>query len=142
MNTHWYLDGHEGSKAWVMPPQNRFQATEYENMIFTSGVYSIDSTYIDSGIIAFLDTTNNLSLDIRAGTPIAQVMFLDDSGLVNNATVERMTDETRAEVDIAKARESVNRHKYKEEVWEPVGRAKAATSAEDAGCPLGFGGDE
>jgi hypothetical protein len=125
-----------------MPPRNRFQKAEYNDLVFTSGIYNIDSTYVDSGILAFLDPTNDVNIHIRAGTPLAQVVFLDDTGLINEASVEKMNDDMKREKEISDTRREVNQNFYKEEHWEPIGRARPHEDGGGSACPFGFGGDE
>lgn len=142
INSQWFIDGHEGAKAWVMPPRNRFRSNEYEHMIFASGVYNINSTYIDSGIIAFLEITPNLSIHIDAGTPIAQVMLFDDNGFINNATVEKMTQEDIEKKESKEVIDAVDNDAYKNRYWEPVGRARKPENNSTSECPMGFGSSD
>jgi hypothetical protein len=140
LNTYWFIDGHPGSKAWVMPPRNRFQESN-NDIYFSSGVYNINSTYVDSGIVAFLDPKEGLNLHIKAGTPLAQVMLLDDDGLVDEASVVPMTKEMEHDRDVAKTKMEVSMDQYREELWDPIGRAKRTPTNEDSTCPFGYGGN-
>jgi len=139
LNTHWYIDGHEGAKVWVMPPQNRFTTGVYDGLVFTSGVYNINSTYIDTGIIALLEQRPNVSIDMKAGDPIAQLMFFDRDGLVNDAIVEEASPEDVEGMNSIGIERAIHTHHYADSEWDPVGRARVQERGSGPSCPNGHG---
>jgi hypothetical protein len=107
-----------------MPPRNRFHTEAYDCLHFTSGIYTIDSTYIPSGTVAFLAPRDGMNIHLRAGTPIAQVVLLDDNGLVDEASVVPMNNNMKHEKSVSDIKQKVNQQLYYEEQWDPVGRAR------------------
>jgi hypothetical protein len=141
LTSGWYIYGPEDTKAWVMPPRNRFIASEYDALEFTSGIHDVHNSTNAAGIIALVDVEKVDNINLRAGTPIAQVAFLGPEGLINEGVVGPMSEEQQRACEKTQLKQEVNRHNYRENVWESVGSVKKETDSEGSGCPLGFGGD-
>jgi len=140
IHTPWYIDAPEGYSVWVLPPLNRWEYQIYDYFHPFSGIYDVDTHFRQAGIVAMLDTESIDIVRMKAGTPIAQLVFFNRDGIAQDATISEMTERDEMKQLKSGIERDVNPHVYREEKWHSVGSAREVqpkTSEETStGCPF------
>jgi hypothetical protein len=140
LQTPWLIDAPKGYSVWVLPPLNRWEYQIYDHFYPFSGIYDVDTHFRQVGIVGMLDTESIDVVRMKAGTPIAQLVFFDRNGIAHDATVSEMTEKDELRDIKSGIEHDVNRHVYREQKWHSIGAARKVQHTPDRSdsqhCPF------
>jgi hypothetical protein len=142
LQTPWRADVPDEYMVWVLPPLNRRQYKIYEHFEPYSGIFSAGNTFRQLGIVGLLDAKNIHNVRIKAGTPIAQLVFMHRDLFAQDAVTKPMSESDMLRKKRDGNSKLINRSRYREEVWESLGAARyIPEDANDGMCPYSSEGD-
>jgi len=136
-DTPWYVKAPKNTRLLITPPMNR------KNDVFQPfyGVRQIDGFLYQ----LFVLVTYNMSeenVTIPDGDPLAQMIFFNENGIINEGIVRPMTNDEITETKRVKHRMDITASYYKHKFWDPLPASRNIPSKKDTSSKCPFFGSE
>ncbi len=136
--TPWYIKAPKNTRMLITDPFNRKRTF----LQAFSGVRHVDRFLYNIFVLARYDISPNHDRIIPDGYPLAQMIFFNNNGVINNATVRAMTPEEI--IDSKKTKNRMNTHEsyYRETLWNPLPASRNIPVAKKDSNRCPFSGSE
>jgi hypothetical protein len=132
--TPWYIKAPKNTRMLITDPFNRKRTFLHS----FSGVRHVDRFLYNIFVLARYDVSPNHDRIIPDGYPLAQMVFFNNDGVINNATVRPMTSEEITDSKKTKNRMNTHESYYRENLWDPVSASRniSPTKSSLNQCPF------
>lgn len=132
--TPWYIKAPKNTRLLITDPFNRKRTFLHA----FSGVRHVDRFLYNLFVLARYDISPNHDRIIPDGYPLAQMIFFNDNGIINNATIRPMTTNEITESKKTKNRMHTHEDYYKENLWDPLPASRNIPKTKKSGnaCPF------
>jgi hypothetical protein len=136
--TPWYINAPKNTRLLITDPFNRKRTFLHA----FSGVRHVDRFLYNIFVLARYDISPNHDRIIPDGYPLAQMIFFNDNGIINNATIRPMTTDEITESEKTKNRMSTHESYYRENLWNPLPASRNIPKTKKGGNECPFSGPQ
>jgi sulfur relay (sulfurtransferase) DsrF/TusC family protein len=136
--TPWYISVPNGYSVLEIPPLNR------QNNIFSKyfssfgGIWDADMHLGTINPLSLMNIPEGTDVVIPAGTPISQLIVIDRTSILNDASVQCLNEKQKKSIDKYGVLSRAIFHLYSDYLWNPIKASRISTSSNknNSGCPF------